>query len=154
MKNYGLSYPTISSTLSSYDNNIQWFNIYYSEMGRSELWVLLFLGYFEATIHLSKTLNAGSKMYHCAPPLQLKKKIIIILICRYDFSLSFAKSMLTPSPPHLYDTFGGLLLVSAISSWAGLISIPITLVKYGAKRTVPCPEPQPTSTARLNCFGV
>ena len=36
----------------------------------------------------------------------------------------------TPTPsPHLYETFGGLLLASAISSWAPLMSVPTTLVK-------------------------
>lgn len=37
-----------------------------------------------------------------------------------------------PSPTalsHLYETFGGLLLASAISSWAALMSVPTTLVK-------------------------
>lgn len=31
------------------------------------------------------------------------------------------------------------------------MSIPTTLVKYGAKSIVPWPEPQPTSTASWNC---
>lgn len=35
-----------------------------------------------------------------------------------------------------------------ISSWAGLMSIPTTRVKCGARSNVPCPDPQPTSTAR------
>lgn len=55
---------------------------------------------------------------------------------------------------YLNDTFGGLSLVRAISSWAGLTSIPTTLVKCGAKSIVPWPEPQPTSTASPNCCGV
>lgn len=44
--------------------------------------------------------------------------------------------------------FGMLTFFLPISSWAGLMSVPTTWVKCGAKSNVPCPDPQPTSTAR------
>lgn len=59
-----------------------------------------------------------------------------------------------PSTFYLNHTFRGLFLVRAISSWAGLMSIPTTLVKCGAKSVVPWPEPQPTSTASPNGCGL
>lgn len=43
--------------------------------------------------------------------------------------------------------FGSLACCKATSSWAGLTSVPTTEAKCLASSRVPCPEPQPTSTA-------
>ena len=55
--------------------------------------------------------------------------------------------LLKNNSTHRYSTFLVELLLLASSIWVGLTSRPTTLSKWGAKRGVACPVPQPTSRA-------